>query len=41
MWTLIAAGVGIALFYLDAKVTEGLSKPDLARSDNSEQRKDP
>lgn len=38
MWMLIAAGLGLALFYLDAKVTADLKGFSVARSDSSRPR---
>ena len=38
MWMLLAASLGLALFYVDAKVTADLKDLSVAKSDSSKQR---
>lgn len=39
MWMIVAAGVALALFYIDSKVSRNLA--ETTRSDSSERRTDP
>ncbi|MFT7654245.1 MAG: hypothetical protein ACI9ON_000147 [Limisphaerales bacterium] len=39
MWMLLAAGLGLALFYVDAKVMADLKGFPAAKSDSSKQRR--